>query len=96
MLVMETTNGPTLTAGAVDITFSDFEAVADPADAISPMVYLEGPLVSDRVFCLIWSVATNVVTVTVYKMQLSATNTWGVAVTSDLANKDLTVLADCY
>lgn len=88
MLAIKTTTGPTLDTGAFDVTFGQFEKVAEAA------VIFDGPNDDDYVYEVTRSIATNVVTITVQKMQVSATNTWGDAVTADVAAKTFTVIAD--
>lgn len=88
MLAIKTTTGPTLVAGAFDVTFGQFEKVAEAA------VTVDGPNTDDYVYEATRAIATNVVTVTVKKMQVSVTNTWGDALTADVAAKTFTVIAD--
>ncbi len=90
MLKIKTTTSPTLVAGAFSVTFGDLEKVAEAA------VSFDGPNVADYVFEATRAIATNVVTITVKKMQVSAVNTWGNAVTGDVAGKTFTVVADGY
>jgi hypothetical protein len=87
MLAIQTVS-ITLSAGAMTVTFGQFEKVNEAA------VYIEGSLTSDYVFEATRSIATNVVTVTIKKMQVSATNTWGNAITTDFTGKTMTVIAD--
>lgn len=88
MLAIKTETGPTLVAGAFSVTFGQFEKVAEAA------VIFDGPNDDDYVYEVTRAIATNVVTITVQKMQVSATNTWGDAVTADVAAKTFTVIAD--
>ncbi|MCL7412616.1 MAG: hypothetical protein M8353_03240 [ANME-2 cluster archaeon] len=87
MIDMKVETGPTLTAGAFNVTFGQFEKVSEA------VVVMDGPQVADYAFEVLTSIATNVVTVTVKKMQISAVNTWGNAVTADVAAKKFTVVA---
>ena len=86
---MKTTNAPTLDTGAFTVTFGDYEKV------VQAHAYLEGPNIADHVCEATTALATNVVTVTIKKQQISGTNTWGAADTSDVAGKDVVVVADC-
>ena len=88
MLAIKTETGPTLESGAFAVTFGQFEKVAEAA------VIFDGPNDDDEVYEVTRAIATNVVTITVQKMQVSATNTWGDAVTADVAAKTFTVIAD--
>jgi hypothetical protein len=88
MLAIKTTTSPTLVNGAFAVTFGEFEKVAEAA------VIFDGPNVSDRVFEATRAISGNVVTITVKKMQVSATNTWGDAATGDVTGKTFTVIAD--
>ncbi|MBA7682051.1 hypothetical protein ES703_90397 [subsurface metagenome] len=88
MLAIKTETGPTLVSGAFSVTFGQFEKVAEAA------VIFDGPNDDDEVYEVTRTIATNVVTITVQKMTVSATNTWGDAVTSDVAAKTFTVIAD--
>jgi hypothetical protein len=90
MLAIKSTTSPTLTAGAFSITFGQFEKVNEAA------VSFDGPNVNDYVFEATRSISGNIVTITVKKMQVSATNTWGAAATADVASKVFTVVADGY
>ena len=88
MLAIKTETGPTLVSGAFDVTFGQFEKVAEAA------VIFDGPNDDDYVYEATRAIATNVVTITVQKMQVSTGNTWGVAVDADVAAKTFTVIAD--
>ena len=90
MLAIKSESGPTLESGAFAVTFGQFEKVNEAA------VIFDGPNVDDYVFEATRSIAaaTNVVTITVKKMQVSAVNTWGNALTADVAAKTFTVIAD--
>lgn len=88
MLAIKTETGPTLVSGAFAVTFGQFEKVAEAA------VIFDGPNDDDYVYEATRAIATNVVTITVKKMQLSTTNTWGDALTADVALKTFTVIAD--
>jgi len=86
---MITTTSPSLSSGEFDVTFGECEKVKQAH------VYLEGVNKDDYVFEATTSLATNVVTVTIKKQQISATNTWGAATTTDVNGKDVVVVADC-
>lgn len=72
-------DAPTLTAGAFTIV-TGFSNVR-----FFKVGFRAGPQVADTVFEFIATVSGGTITVTVNKMQVSATNTWGAAVTADLA-----------
>lgn len=84
------TAAPTLAAGAFSINCEDMEAVTHVA------IGIEGPQVVNRIFASHWAASGPVITITVEKMQLSATNTWGAAATGDLTSKTITVVAEGY
>lgn len=88
MLAIKTETSPTLVSGAFSVTFGQFEKVAEAA------VIFDGPNTDDYVYEATRAIATNVVTITVKKMQVSATNTWGDALTADVDGKTFTVIAD--
>ena len=88
MLAIKTETGPTLVSGAFSVTFGQFEKVTEAA------VIFDGPNDDDYVYEVTRALATNVVTITVKKMQVSAVNTWGNALTADVAAKTFTVIAD--
>ncbi|GAI69455.1 unnamed protein product [marine sediment metagenome] len=88
MLAIKSETGPALVSGAFDVTFGQFEKVAEAA------VIFDGPNDADEVYEATRSIATNVVTITVKKMTVSETNTWGAAITTDVALKTFTVIAD--
>ena len=90
MLVIQSETSPTLSTGAFTETFGDFEVITDV------VACMEGPRTSDYVFALVVTSATNVATITVYKMQASATNTWGVALTADVDGEVFTIFAEGY
>lgn len=87
-VAIKTEEAPTLTSGTFEMTFGDYEKVVQAA------VFLEGPQTSDRVFEATYSTAANVVSIWIKKMQVSATNTWGDAVTGDVDAETITVIAD--
>lgn len=72
-------DAPTLTAGAFTIAtgFSNIR--------FFKVGFRAGPQLADQVFELIVTAAGGVITVTVKTMQVSATNTWGNAVTGNVA-----------
>ncbi len=76
-----TTSAPTLSSGAVAVTFGKFSQVTDA------FVTFDDPQVANRVFAKTVSISGNIVTVTVKKMQLSATNTWGNAGNTDITGE---------
>lgn len=85
-----TTTTPTLDgSGNFTVTFGEFEKVVQAA------VFLEQPFTSDFIFAVAAAKATNVVTVTVMKIDVTAAsaNAWVVAETDDVV--DVTVIADC-
>ena len=79
-----------LSSGAVDITFGDFEAI------LAFMIFYDDPQENDYVYEAIGASSDNTVTVTFYKMQVSATNTWATAGDDDLDGCTLVVIADAY
>ncbi len=87
LTAIKTTTSPTLASGAIAITIGEFEKIEDA------QVSYDAPLVSDYVFDCVVTISGNIVTATFKKMQCSATNTWGNAVTSDLNLKKVVVLA---
>lgn len=88
MIDMQVVTGPTLTSGAFNVTFGQFEKVSEA------VVVMDGPQVADYAFEALTSLATNVVTVTVKKTQISSgTPTWADAVTANVAAKKFTVVA---
>jgi len=89
MLDIKTTNGPTLAAGAVDFTFGEMEKVIDA------VVFFESPDISDYAFGTSTVKSGNTVTVTVKKIDVTQASVvaWANAVTTDLANLDVAVMA---
>lgn len=90
MIDMKTDNSPTLAVGVVDVAFGEMENVEDA------FVYFENPSLSDFVFSASTSIAANVVSVTVMKLDVTAAAAaaWAVADTIDLDGFDLVVVAD--
>ena len=89
--VMKTTtcDATALATGVLNVTFEQYEKV------IQASVYIEDPLEPDYIYACIASIATNVVTVTVYKQRMSTGNTWATVATGDLDGEDVVVVADC-
>lgn len=88
-VAIQTTTSPVLDTGAFAATFNDYEKVVQAA------VFLEGPQIDDYMFEATHSVATNVVTITIMKMQASAGSpTWAVAETANVDAKRVVVIAD--
>lgn len=87
-IAIKTATSP-LASAAFTVTFGDFQKV------VAASVTFDDPQVSDRVFAAVVTYATNVVTITMTKMQISATNTWGAAADADFTNKVVRVVADC-
>ncbi len=86
LTTLVTTTSPTLTSGAFSVTVGEFGKVIDAH------VSFDDPLTNDFVFAaVITSISTNVVTVHLYKQQVSATNTWGDAETADFSGKKVVV-----
>lgn len=83
------TTAPTLVSGAFDTVFGEYEKVS------YAQVMFDNPETSDYVFKAVVTISGHTVTTTVKKVRLSATNTWGVAVTGDFTAKTFVVLADC-
>lgn len=89
MLAIHTRTTVTLDGGgAFTETFGELQQIDEA------LVVMDGPNVNDRVFEVIRTIATNVVTVTVMKMQVSAVNTWGIAITADVNLKTFTIVVD--
>ena len=84
-----TCDSTALSTGVLTVTFEQYEKV------IQASVYIEDPLDADYIYACTASLATNVVTITVYKQKLSDTNTWSEAGNDDLDGKDVVVVADC-
>lgn len=84
-----TCDSTALATGVLNVTFEQYEKV------IQASVYIEDPLESNYIYACTWSIATNVVTITVRKQKLSETNTWATAATGDLDGEDVVVVADC-
>lgn len=87
-LAIKTATSP-LASAAFTVTFGDYEKV------VNASVTFDDPQVGDFVFAATWTYATNVVTITVTKMQISATNTWGAAADANFTGKVVRVVADC-
>lgn len=87
-IAIKTATSPAASA-AFTVTFGNFEKV------VSASVTFDDPQVADRVFAAVVTYATNVVTITITKMTISATNTWGAAADSDFTGKVVRVVADC-
>lgn len=88
-LVMKAETSPTLTAGAFNVTFGNYQKV------VNAHVMFDDPGITDYVFMAVVTKTTNVVTVTVKKAQISVTNTYGAAITTDVSGKTFVVVADC-
>lgn len=89
-LKMKVTTSPTLASGAFDVTFGDFEKVS------GAIAKVENPGTSDLVFDCSTSIATNVVTVTVKKINTTTASVtaWANAVTADLSGVKVSVIAE--
>jgi len=88
-LVMKSLDGTTSGAGVLTVTFGDYEKVSEAN------VMIDGPNTTDYVFSTVVTMATNVVTITVYKSILTGaagTGTWGAAATQAITG---VVVADC-
>lgn len=90
-VAIKTETSPTLDgSGQFTVTFGDFEKV------VSAHVTFDDPQIGDYIFATTTTYATNVVTVTVKKTQASsATPTWAVAITANVASKVFRITADC-
>ena len=88
-IAQKTTTSPTLVAGAFNVVFGQFEKVIDA------LVKFESPQIGTYIFACSRTIAGNVVTVTIKKLDVTAgaANTWGNAVTADLADLDVVVTA---
>ncbi len=91
MLAITTVTSPVLVAGAFRVTFGDFERVMEAS------VSFDNPRIGGWVFATAVSLATNVVTVAVSKIDIAgaAGVAWVDAVTADVSGRKLTVIADC-
>lgn len=83
------TTSPTLSTGAFDTVFGEYEKV------VYAQVMFDNPEISDYVLGTTVSISGVTVTVTVKKVQLSAANTWGAADTADVSGETFVVVADC-
>ena len=94
MLKIKTQAAPTLTAGAFDMVFGEFQKV-DAAVAFTDLPATGGPSFQCKT-----AVSGNTVTVTIYKVALTeatdASRVYAAAVTADLAGKTVTVIANGY
>lgn len=89
MIDVKKTNGPTLAAGAFTIAFGEMEKVEHAA------VSFESPDISDFVFGASTVKSGRNVTVTINKIDVTQASViaWVNAVTADLANLDVVVIA---
>jgi hypothetical protein len=88
MLEIQTISAPTLSSGAVDVTFGQFEEISDV------FVSFDGPNKADYVFEVVRAISGNVVTLTFYTMQTSAGGpTWATAGDADITGT-VTVIAN--
>ena len=90
MLAIKTETAPTLVAGAFDIVFGQFEKV------LAATVSFDNPAANDTVFATDISLSGNTVTVTVKKIDVAGTTpvAWAAAVTTDVADKAFTIVAE--
>ncbi|MBA7500725.1 hypothetical protein ES704_03485 [subsurface metagenome] len=89
MIAIKAVTGPTLVAGAFDVTFGQFEKV------VAAAVSFDNPATSDYVFGASRAISGNVVTITVKKIDVTQASpiAWANAVTADVAAMVFTVVA---
>ena len=87
---MKTVNGPTLSSGTTTVTFGGYEKVVQAA------VFFEGPNDAKYAYEATTALATNVVTVTFKRTDVTgAPASWALAGDANLDAEDIVVVADC-